>query len=123
MADRKYIQKPFSVFYDFDDDTGAVGFIPLGPEIAANATPINASFVISTVFTSGGAPTIAFGTAADVVTNTAFVVAQPIGNVITFTIGDKIELQAPFGMTIAGAAIITGAGVFYMNYIQLEGTD
>lgn len=123
MAHRKYVQKSFSAFYDFNDDGGGIGFIDLNIGIGNNYSPITTTLHITRAFTSGGAPSIEFGTAADMLTGITFPVGTAVDFVLDLGIIQRITAQGAFGMTIGAAAITDGAGVFYMNYLQLEGTD
>lgn len=123
MAYRNYKEKSFSAFYDFNVNGGAVGFIGLDREIGVNYSPIICTIHITRAFTSGGGPLIQFGTATEFVSGAVFPVGSVTGTVVDLGIVGRITVQAEFGITIGGAAVTDGAGIFYMNYLQLEGAD
>jgi len=123
MAQRGYIAKSFSASYDFNDNGGIAGFNGIDINIGIGYAPIVCTFEISRVFTSAGVPNVSFGTAAEIITAVPVAVkALPIGTIINLGISQRIDVEDEFGLT-STAVITDGAGVFYMSYYQLQGTD
>lgn len=123
MALRDYHVKEFSEEYDFARDGGGIGFIPFGSIIPAGLSPIRCVLHFTAAFTSGGAPFISFSTATEGISGGIFPIGTAVGQNINLGIVGPITVQAQFGITVAVAALTGAQGIFYMQYLQLEGTD